>query len=309
MQLSIVIVNYKTPSLTNRCLSSIIDLNINNKDYEIIVIDNNSEDDSEELITNSFPQVIWVNNHINEGFGRANNIGINKAKGDYILFLNSDMVILDGTIEQCLFFLKENKQIGALGCKLINEDGSLQKSTYPYIADYKGLLEKNLAYDKFFKDQNQTIKGLMGSFLLIPINVISKVGGFDPDFFMYSEEMELCYRISKSGFKIVYFDKVKAVHVHGASSTNKRWATRQNYLSNALLFYKIKGVFGYILYHLLFITNSFTNFILMWLLDKNYRTDYFHIQLDYFSNFIQYLTIPILYKKKLGDGKRQLRKR
>lgn len=309
MQLSIVIVNYKTPSLTNRCVSSIIDLNIHNKDYEIIVIDNNSEDDSEELITNSFPQVIWVNNHINEGFGRANNIGINKAKGDYILFLNSDMVILDGTIEQCLFFLKENKQIGALGCKLINKDGSLQKSTYPYIADYKGLLEKNLAYDKFFKDQNQTIKGLMGSFLLIPINVISKVGGFDPDFFMYSEEMELCYRISKSGFKIVYFDKVKAVHVHGASSTNKRWATRQNYLSNALLFYKIKGVFGYFLYHLLFITNSFTNFILMWLLDKNYRTDYFHIQADYFSNLIQYLTIPLLYKKKLGDGKRQLRKR
>ena len=139
IELSIVIVNYKTPKLTYRCIDS-INKNYNSNNYEIIVVDNNSGDESKELITSSFLDVKWIDNSKNDGFGRANNIGINHSKGKYILLLNSDILVPKETIESCLNEIKKDAKIGVLGCKLLNEDGSIQKSTYPYIADYEGVI-------------------------------------------------------------------------------------------------------------------------------------------------------------------------
>jgi len=306
MNLSIIIVNYKTPELTLRCIKSIFDT-VESIDFEIIVVDNNSQDNSKEIIKNNFSEIIWINNFKNEGFGRANNIGIKRAKGCYILLLNSDIIVLQNTIEKSFHYITQNKKNGVLGCQLINEDGSIQKSTYFYIAEYKGLLEKNLFYSYLIKNKH-SVRGIMGAFMLIPKRVLQEVGLFDPDFFMYSEEMELCYRIAAKGYRIIYFDKEKVIHIHGASSDNKILAIRQNYLSNALLFLKVRGYWGYFLYHFIFILNNLFNFIGMWFVNKNYRKNYWQEQKNYFSNFVYYIKIPIFFTRKQGNGTRQLRR-
>lgn len=310
-KLSIIIVNYKTPKLTFRCVESII--NNVKIDYEVIIVDNNSNDNSEELITAAFSEVIWINNLRNDGFGRANNIGINQSQGEFVLLLNSDMIIPEGTIEACLAEIEKDNSIGALGCKLLNEDESLQKSVYYHIADFKGILELNLVYDYFFSknvEQPGPIKAIMGAFMIIPNKVLNEVGLFDPDFFMYAEEMELCHRIAKAGYSINYFDHVIAIHKHGGSSSSIDSANKQNFLSTAFLFYKIKGFWGYLLYHLLFLTNTVVNFIVMWKLTKEWRdTSFWNIQRYYFSNFGYYFSIPLLYTRKIGNGKRLLRRK
>lgn len=306
MNLSIIIVNFKTPDLLVRCIQSVIDT-LNNISYEIIVVDNASNDDSESIVKKIFNNVVWINKKKNDGFGRANNEGIKISKGEMLLLLNSDIVVCENTIENCLKIIEVNKKIGALGCKLLNEDGSIQKSTFS-IASMTQILDLNLVFNKCIKLKVENEKSIMGSFMLMPKRVLDDCGSFDSDFFMYSEELDLCNRIIKNGYDVVYYDKAEAFHKHGGSVSDKTWANRQRYLSNALLYYKVRGIGGYVLYHFLFIFNTMTNFTAMWLLDKGYRDDYFRTQKAYFSNFLLYLTIPLLYKRKLGDGKRLLRR-
>ena len=306
MILSIIIVNYKTPDLLVRCIDSIIQSISVELLYEIIVIDNNSCDESEELIKASHKEVIWIQKNENDGFGRANNIGINNSKGEYVLLLNSDMIILNGSVERCLNRIAEDSTIGALGCKIINEDRSFQKSTYS-IANLRQMLDLNLVFNKLFKPREEKQEAIMGSFMLLPKTVLQKCGQFDPDFFMYSEELELCNRILKEGFQVVYFDDVEAIHRHGGSIKNKNWALKQRYLSNALSYLQVIGIGGYLLYHIIFCLNGMTNFFSMWLLDKEYWKEFFIIQRGYFSNFFLYVMIPLCYKWRLGDGKRLLR--
>jgi len=309
--LSIIIINYKTPELTYRCIESIKKPVNEALVYEIIVVDNNSGDNSEITVKLKFPEVIWISNNNNEGFGRANNIGIKKATGKYFLLLNSDIIVLPNTIDICLKRIKEDDYIGVLGCILLNEDNTLQKSVYYDAASIKSLLVNNLLINYFLGYKNKKINAIMGSFMLIPRTVIEKVGSFDPDFFLYSEEIELCRRISKAGFKIEYFEEVTAYHKHEGSQTNKKRNLRQRFLSNALLYYKIHGVLGYSVYHLIFFINTILNFILMWFINSSYRKDYqkeyYETTYGYISNMFLYLTIPIFYKRKIGQGRRMLR--
>jgi GT2 family glycosyltransferase len=273
---------------------------------EILVVDNASNDGSKEIITAAYPMVKWIQNKNNEGFGRANNLGISNATGRYVLLLNSDMIVQQGGLAACLAEMEKRPDVGVLGCRLVNEDGSFQKSTYT-VAGFRGLLDLNLVFNKFVEPAKPRIEAVQGSFMLLPRRVMDEVGGFDPDFFMYSEELDLCRRIAKKGYKIHYFDKVSAIHKHGGSITNPSWSLKQRYLSNALLYYKVRGLAGYLLYHFLFLLNTATNFFAMWLLDKNYRLGYLQIQKAYLSNFVQYLKIPFLYTRKPGNGKRILR--
>jgi len=306
MDLSIIIVNYKTPELTLQCIESIKNSAYQSVDYEIIVVDNHSEDNSQALLTNYFSDVVWINNPVNEGFGRANNKGINQTKGEYILLMNSDIIVLPNAIEKCMEHIKQENTIGALGCQLLNENGGVQKSWFN-VAGYSEMLNRNLFIDKFFRLEDKGEKAIMGSFLLFPRNVLQKTGLFDPDFFMYCEELELGHRILKAGFKIEQNTDVSVIHKHGASS-NPSWATRQKLLSTALLFYKVHGFWGYLLYHSISILNSITNFLLMWFIEKPYRIDYFSAQKAYFSNTFYYFSIPFLFNRNLGNGKRMLKR-
>lgn len=303
--LSIIIVNYKTPLLTKACISSVMQSSVTN--FEIIVVDNASNDNSKEIICSEFSNIIWIQNQENEGFGRANNKGIEIAKGEFILLLNSDVTVKDDTIIKCLEHVKSDNNIGVLGCKLLYPNNSTQKSYYYYIADYNGVLKYNLFLDYIYKfTQPKKIKAVMGAFMMFPSKIFEEVGKFDPDFFMYAEEIHLCYRISKKNYKIVYFEETFAIHHHGASS-NSVWSVKQNYLSEALLFYKVKGFMGYCLYHLIFLFNTLTNSILMWKLNNAYRRSFIEMTMAYYSNFFHYLVIPFKFSRKIGNGKRLLR--
>jgi|LSQX01.2.fsa_nt_gb GT2 family glycosyltransferase len=303
--ISIIIVNYKTPDLVIRCLESIFE-NPPSLRFEIVIVDNGSQDGSFEKISQDFPSVKWFQNERNVGFGRANNLGISISTGKYVLLLNSDMIVTPRTIESCLNEIENKPEVGVLSCKLVNEDGSFQKSTYS-VASFRKLLDQNLFINKLWPMGKEPVEAVQGSFMLIPRKVLDEVGGFDPDFFLYSEEIELCHRIAKAGYSIHYFDNVSAIHKHGGSITNNSWGLKQRYLSNALLYFKVRGVFGYLLYHCLFLLNTITNFFAKWLLDKNYRKGYGQIQKAYFINFTHYLKIPFLYGRKPGNGKRILR--
>ncbi len=273
----------------------------------MVVVDNNSCDNSKELITTCYSDVLFIDNNENIGFGRANNQGIRKSSSDLVLLLNSDIIIPENTIEICIEKYKESSNLGVLGCKLLNEDGTHQKSTFS-VASFRKLLDQNLIINKLWPMGEEPADAVMGSFMLIPRKVLDECGMFDADFFMYCEELELCHRIAKKGYKIEYFDGATAIHKHGGSTTNKEWGMKQRYLSTALLFLKVSGYSGYLLYHMLFVFNALTNLFAMWFLDRNWRRDYFNTQRYYFSNFGHYLLIPFLYSPKPGNGKRMLKR-
>jgi GT2 family glycosyltransferase len=307
LDLSIIIVNYKTPSITVDCIESIYQQN-STLNFEIIVVDNDSQDNSEAFVTEKFSEVIWINNHSNEGFGRANNLGIKKSKGEFILLLNSDTIIIDNAIENALSRLKSDcDNTGIITCQLLNKDGSLQKSFYTKNASYKEILSYNLFYDYFLrsskKNDSNDIMAIHGAFMMFEKEKIEKVGYFDQDFFMYAEEFEWCYRLLKNGLKLKIYDDIFIYHLEEGSSINKDWNIKQRYLSGALLFKKTHGSLGLLLYLSLHFINLVTNSILMWKLDKKYRNEFVKSQKffwilcgEYFRIFNNRFNKPLKYR-------------
>ncbi|MBC3796744.1 glycosyltransferase family 2 protein [Acetobacterium tundrae] len=237
MDLSIIIVNYKTQEMTSNCIDSIIKSNTKGLDYEIIVVDNASDDGSIEAIEKLFPQVKTIKNHENLGFSKANNMGIKIADGDYILLLNSDTIVEFNTLKGALQFIKDHKHIGALGCKILLPSGKLDaacKRSFPTPANgiYHSLnLDTSFpdnvrfgAYNLTYVDENKTssIDCIVGAFMMIPRKVIDEVGMLDEDYFMYGEDIDWCYRIKKAGYQIMYYPEVRIFHHKKASGIGKR---------------------------------------------------------------------------------------
>ncbi|PLX13848.1 MAG: glycosyltransferase family 2 protein, partial [Marinilabiliales bacterium] len=194
-QISIITVNYKTPALVIQLIKSIYETT-HGISFEIIVVDNASEDNGKQLITKQFPSVVWIQNDENEGFARGNNKGMQAAKGQYILLINSDVLVKDNTIASCHDFYQKQVNPVILGCKLLNKDLTHQNSVYYSISGFKELLSYNLIISRLLKKQpknlndQQEIKALMGAFLFFEKNILKKTGLFDDDFFLYSEEIE-----------------------------------------------------------------------------------------------------------------------
>lgn len=306
MELSIIIVNYKTANLTVNCIDS-IKLSQIEFDYEIIVVDNYSCDDSEEMIVAAHPDIRWIQNTYNAGFGRGNNLGVENAEGEYILLVNSDLTVKPDSIATCFNHLIANFEVGIVSCQILYPDGRPQNFTST-VASYKKILERNLLIDYFFiKGFDYKIEAVMGSFMMFQAKRFIQVGKFDPDFFMYSEEIELCHRFSQRGFSIVLVDSTSVFHLNGGSSSAKDWATKQSYLSSALLFLKVRGYGGYLVYQLLIKLNYITNFFLMWFVGKDYRKSFWRDIRCYFSNWWIYILIPLMFSKNTGKGKRQLK--
>jgi len=237
MDLSIIIVNYKTQELTSNCVDSIIKSNTRGLDYEIIVVDNASEDGSIEAIEKQFPQVRTIKNQENLGFSKANNMGIKIAEGDYILLLNSDTIVEFNTLKEALQFIKDHKHTGALGCKILLPSGKLDaacKRSFPTPANgiYHSLnldmaFPDNVrlgAYNLTYADENKTssIDCIMGAFMMVPRKVIDEVGMLDEDYFMYGEDVDWCYRIKNAGYQIMYYPEVRIFHHKKASGIGKR---------------------------------------------------------------------------------------
>lgn len=304
-EVSIIIVNYRTPELTIRCIDSIVQFA--KATHEIIVVDNHSQDNSAALIRSAYPTIKIIENPDNEGFGRGNNHGARMSKGNYLLLLNSDIILQENCIDHCLELIKKRADIGVLGCKLVNDDGSDQNSRYYDVATLKSIWRTNLLVDKFFTFKNGELEAVMGAFFLMPRDLYQKLGGFDPDFFMYSEELELCKRVRNQGLNIVYTDDVVAIHKHGGSSAGSTWSIRQNLLSNALLYLKTGGFLYYLAYHFTKGLNYFLNILVLWKMNKAFRKNFWFEVKMYYSNFWRYFALPFRYSKRYNSGKTYLK--
>lgn len=259
MQVSIIIVNYNTKDLLRQCINSIrekIDL-IN---YEIIISDNGSIDGSIEMLKNEFSEVVLIENCANLGFGKANNIGIRKAKGKYLLLLNSDTYFLNNAIKIFHDFMEksENNKVACVGGDLLNVDGSKQPSygNYPSILDLISQLGFHKLYKSYYKrkiaiavkndsESNIEVNYICGADMFLRKSVIEEVGYFDEDFFLYFEETELSFRIHRHGYKSVLLPNAKIVHLEGGTQKKQNdslFKIEQMCKSRMLYFKKTSGI-------------------------------------------------------------------
>lgn len=293
-EISIVIVNYKTPYVLLGCIESIFQDSVG-IDLEVIVVDNNSEDQSMNLVMSKFKEVIWIQNHQNEGFGRANNRGIDKAKGTFILLLNSDTILRNNAIQKMLEKAnQEDVDFGAATCQLVNPDGSKQKSVFSDNASFREILGYNIILDKLIPSLNnpsKEINAIHGACMIFKKSTLSKIGFFDSDFFLYAEEFEWCYRMKNAGKKLSFYPSIQIVHLEEGSSLSKQRNIKQRYLSSALLFKKVRGNFGLLLYFFLHLFNTCSNFLILWRMTDSYRANYYQSQWLFWSQFPQYLNI------------------
>ncbi len=232
--LSIIIVNYNTTVLLKKCLASVLS-NEGEIAREIIVVDNHSSDGGPASLKERFQDVKIIENQSNLGFSKACNQGLALAIGDYILFLNPDTTVPDRTLDSCMAFIHEHQDIGALGCRLLNGDGSLQPSCadFPYL--HKIFLDHLLGWKCFPKtmrkkcllkhwahDRTREVDWFLGAFMLARRSLMERLRGFDEDFFFYGEDLDLCYRIRQTGWKVVFFSEATVFHVGNSVWENAR---------------------------------------------------------------------------------------
>lgn len=267
MKLSIIIVNYNTYTLTKQTIDSVLEKKLK-FEYEIMLVDNASQDDSMTRLQEDYKEIISQGllnitlNDANLGFAKANNIGMRKSKGEYILLLNSDTYVVEDCLQQCMQYIEhynteaviqgENKcKIGALGCKVILPDGTLdhackrgfptpRASLYYFLKLHKRDKVKYGLYDALHLDENEVgeVDCLMGAFMLMPRHVLDQVGLLDEDFFMYGEDIDLCYRIKEGGHKIMYYPEASIIHYKGGSSKKRRTKVIYDFHNAMWIFYK-----------------------------------------------------------------------
>jgi GT2 family glycosyltransferase len=224
---------------------------IKNIDGEIIVIDNNSKDGSFEFFENRFLSVNFIWNKTNSGFAKANNQALKIAKGEYILFINPDTIVSEDCFEKCISFINSKNNNCALGIKMIDGSGNFLKESKrafpsPSTSFYKlSGLSKLFPHSKTFskyhlgylsENKNHEVDVLAGAFMMIPKRILDIVGGFDEEFFMYGEDIDLSFRIQKAGFKNYYFAESSIIHFKGES-------TKKGSLNYVKIFYKAMSIF------------------------------------------------------------------
>lgn len=236
MDLSIIIVNYRTFELTRNTIESVLNSSLS-CDYEIIIVDNASGDGSLENLKDFFAdesRVRFIPSSVNGGFAYANNLAIRDSNPEYYLLLNSDTIVEDNTLTEALNYIQSHEDVGALGVRVCLEDGQLDKACRrsfpnPTNSFYRlfHIPSHNDSSDNYNLDDLDDsgiyeIDCLTGAFILMRSKVMDEIGPLDETFFMYGEDIDLCYRIKKAGYKIVYYGKVKITHLKGASSKKQK---------------------------------------------------------------------------------------
>ncbi len=223
MKLSVIILNYKVPYHLLLCLQS-VEKALQNLDAEIIVVDNRSEDESCELVKKHFPKIILFQNEQNEGFSKGNNKGIKISKGEYICLLNPDTVVAENVFEQVLQFAENHSKFGAIGVKMIDGTGnflpeSKRNLPTPKVA-FSKLLGNVATYYASHLNENEVGETavLAGAFMFMNKKRYWEVGGLDEAYFMYGEDIDLCYKFSKAGYWNYYFGKETILHYKGEST-------------------------------------------------------------------------------------------
>lgn len=230
---SIVIVVWNAKHYVIECLSSLRDC-CKTVDSEVIVVDNASTDGTPDVVAEQFPEVKLIRNPENFGFAKANNIGIALSSGDYVCLVNSDVKFVDDCISPLIDYLSTNASVAMVGPKMLSKEGMVLRSTmrFPTIWNY---LCRALKLDRVFKtsrvfggllmsdfDHQTTtpVEVLAGWFIAVRRSAIDRVGPLDPQFFMYGEDVDWCYRFRQAGYEVVFFAEAAAIHYGGASSSH-----------------------------------------------------------------------------------------
>ena len=257
MKLSIIIVSWNVREDLVRCIQS-IEENRPMSEFELIVVDNASSDVTIDSIKHDFPKVTVIANKENRGFAAANNQGIRKAQGQYLLFLNPDTIVHPDSLDVLMKFMDRNSDVGACGPKLLNEDGTTQPSTrrfptfrgalyqhtaFRFLRIFRGEYKKWLMKD-FRHDKQTDVDQVMGAALMIRRSIIDELGTMDEHFYMYYEEVDLCYRIKQAGWHIMFVPDAAIIHLGGQSTRQIYVEARIMMLTSLLIFFrKHKGIF------------------------------------------------------------------
>ena len=246
MDVSFVIVNWNTAELLKNCIASIYST-VNNKKFEVIVVDNASNDDSVELIQKIFPAVKLIRNSKNLGFSRAVNVGLRLSSGKYLILLNTDTILQKHAVNRLIDFMDSNKNVGICGGQLIYEDGRKQNSfdNYPSLLFeiFNKSLLKRLFPRKYYGKFNDFIEpveveSIIGACFVISRVCMEKIGLLDEDYFFFIEETDYCYRANKQGFSVVHVPQSKIVHFQGVSAKKIPVRSRMEYFYSKQLFFK-----------------------------------------------------------------------
>lgn len=246
MDLTIIIVSWNTSGLLSQCLSSVYETG-SRFTFEVIVVDNGSTDDSAVMVERRFPAAKLIRNEQNRGFAAANNQGLEIGSGRYFMLLNSDTIVLPGVIDALIEIADQNPNVGVVGPKLLNMDGSLQKSWAGFPSFLSELVGQNFRQRTPVRHIPNTfdVDWIMGACMLVKSEVLQNVGKLDEDYFFYSEETDWCFRIKKQNWKIWYAADIAIYHLGGGST--KRGSVAQLvrlYQAKLLYFQKNHGSFA-----------------------------------------------------------------
>ncbi|MCL4541402.1 MAG: glycosyltransferase family 2 protein [Chloroflexi bacterium] len=226
---SIVVVTWNNRDIIGRCLDTVLDAGVS---MEICVVDNASPDGTADFVASHYPSVTLLRNSENRGFAAANNRGITCARGRFVLILNPDAFLHKGTLEFLVHYLDAHNDVAVVGPQLLNEDGSVQSSRRRAPTRWTGFYESTqlqqwfgenaLTRRYYVSDRSahevQDVDWITGACMLVRAAAIAQVGGFDPRFHMYSEELEWCLRFKRQGWRVVYIPDVQVTHLVGHSS-------------------------------------------------------------------------------------------
>ena len=238
MDLSIIIVNYHHSHILDNCLESVY-RTIEKIQFEVILVDNSSKDDGLEPILKRYTKIRFINNSKNVGFARANNQGAKIASGDFLLFINPDTVIIEDAIESMLDYIRSDSSIGILGPKVLNPDQTTQFSCRKFPTVWSGLFNRYSLPTRLFPNKRYSRDYLMldydhssirsvdwvsGCCMMMSESTLKKASGFDENYFLFIEDVDLCQVIKKQGLRVVYFPNAKIFHK--ISSSNARSTCR-----------------------------------------------------------------------------------
>ena len=232
VDLSIIILNYKMDGLTKNCLKSIYN-HLTNITKEIIVVDNNSNDNIESIVSDFFPDITFIQAGSNLGHAKGNNLGIKRAKGRYIMILNPDTVFLDNIFDDVINYLDQNKKIGISTVQLRNPDKSLQPGAWKFLKMHTPLVQRssylrNTKWGqkeaKYFEMQDwdrstsKDVDWVQGSCMLVRKDLINQIGLFDERFFLYFTDVDWCRRAWDAGWRVHYYSKAQVIHYYHRES-------------------------------------------------------------------------------------------
>jgi len=276
IDVSILIINFNSFEILSQCVDTFTKY-AEGFTYEIIIIDNNSRDDSFVKLKKRYPYFRFIQNKNNLGFGKANNIGLSVAQGEFVLFLNNDVIFLENSVLKLLNFLRSKNEKILIAPRLLNSDGSIQYSAYRFQNLWLtfttsfflyALFPRSKYFNKYYLInrgglQVQEIDTITGAFIMGKREDLLALGGFDEYFFFYGEDNDLCKRFREKGGKVIYYPKTKVIHLKGGSNTSSWFSEKNHSIAYLKLFKKYYSFPERILAYIFHYTGIFLRILLL----------------------------------------------